>query len=382
MPKLQLALRVARCIAVAFAKAGSAMALGPHLGTLAANGLVEAVPAVAKELWASLRKPKEQGGLTPAELRTAVAELAAADADDAAALAAAAVAAESIPAEQREAVLTYLREVPAAVRRSMRRPEDPSGRTVPAYQSLDKAEDLAALLPARLPRLREGHEVHGLVLRRLLGSGGYGEVWEASPAGVPGAESVAIKFCTDERARRQLLDHEAKVVAQVMSVGRHPGIVRLLRKHLADELPSLEYEFVAGGDLQAYLTERWASGKVRFVAQPTKRPRLTPFAPSARSPSHHTPRSLRATPPPQSSVARTGTSPPHPPPAHIDSNEKLARAPSARASTSAGARTVLIDRCTAERTGSPSRAPTNRSPVHRSAARSRQTGSTRQSARR
>src|SRR5262249_3292641 len=46
------------------------------------------------------------------------------------------------PAEERQALAAYLMQVPATVRRALRRPADPSGTTIPANLPLRKADDL------------------------------------------------------------------------------------------------------------------------------------------------------------------------------------------------------------------------------------------------
>src|SRR5947209_7770359 len=51
------------------------------------------------------------------------------------------------PEAVRQAARTYLNQVPGCVQRSLRRPEDPSGRTIPAGLVLRHAEDLKQLLP-------------------------------------------------------------------------------------------------------------------------------------------------------------------------------------------------------------------------------------------
>src|SRR4051812_9543039 len=49
--------------------------------------------------------------------------------------------ADGLPSAQREQVAAYLHQLPSMVRRSLRRPADPTGRTVPPYLSLQKADD-------------------------------------------------------------------------------------------------------------------------------------------------------------------------------------------------------------------------------------------------
>jgi TPR repeat protein len=67
---------------------------------------------------------------------------------------------------------------------------------------------------------------------------------------------VALKFCLDDRARRQLLEHETAVLDAVLSQGKHPGIVQLRHTYLSADPPCLEYEYVEGGDL-GVLVQEW-----------------------------------------------------------------------------------------------------------------------------
>jgi hypothetical protein len=60
------------------------------------------------------------------------------------------------PPEVQRALVSYLSQVPAAIRRSLRRPSDPSGTTIPATLSLARPQDLVRLLPPRPPRFRAG----------------------------------------------------------------------------------------------------------------------------------------------------------------------------------------------------------------------------------
>jgi len=160
------------------------------------------------------------------------------------------------------AVLSYLHQVPATVQRSLRRAADPSGKTLPPGLDLSKGEDLLPFLPTHLSRFKTGdHPLPGVdwVLDELLGVGGFGEVWKAHNPHLGSLAPVALKFCIDPLARQRLLTHEAKVIAQVMRQGRHPGIVALEQTFLRADPPCLQYEFIEGGDL-AGLIQEWHRG--------------------------------------------------------------------------------------------------------------------------
>lgn len=154
------------------------------------------------------------------------------------------------PVEDRVALELYLSQVPGAVRKSLRRAEDHTGRSVPAGFVLDTPDDLLRTLPPQMPRFRTGQQLPGRpgwTLLEPLGAGGFGEVWKVGHEFIPDVR--AVKFCTDPAAKQRLLTHEGKLVARVMKEGRHPNVVPLVDADLSGETPWLAYEFVGGGDL-------------------------------------------------------------------------------------------------------------------------------------
>jgi serine/threonine protein kinase len=158
-------------------------------------------------------------------------------------------------------VADYLAQAPAMARRSLRRPSDPTGRTVPPGLAPRRAEDLLGILPPRLPHFKAGDRPAGIgdwELVELLGIGGFGEVWKATNPHL--AEPVALKFCSDPEAA-EVLRHEAALLGRVMQQGKHPGIVQLRHTYLSADPPCLEYEYVEGGDLVGLLQEWHHTGR-------------------------------------------------------------------------------------------------------------------------
>jgi serine/threonine protein kinase len=161
------------------------------------------------------------------------------------------------PEAIRQTVVSYLTQVPAMVRRSMKRPDDPTGRTVRPGLVMLKPEDLLEFLPTKPTRFKPGDcPLPGVdwELEELLGVGGFGEVWKARDPMFGGIPPVALKFCTEKDAAKTL-HHEAGVLNQVMLRGKHSGIVQLQHAYLKADPPCLEYEYVAGGDLAGLIKD-------------------------------------------------------------------------------------------------------------------------------
>ena len=189
-----------------------------------------------------------------------------------------AVEAPNLPAETRKKIIEYVSLVPASIRRSLRRPADHTGLTVPAGLALRKPNDLLPFLPATLPRFKAGDQPlphTDLELIELVGQGGFGEVWKARHLDRPNAPLVALKFCLDTAAAKSL-ENERTLLDQIASAGRINGIVQLYYTHLRATPPCLEYEYVEGGDLTSLLAELHEKGKpdpslvARIILQLTK----------------------------------------------------------------------------------------------------------------
>ncbi|MGL4462910.1 MAG: protein kinase domain-containing protein, partial [Planctomycetia bacterium] len=136
---------------------------------------------------------------------------------------------------------------------------------------LASGRELAEYLPHQRPRFQEGDRLPHLpwVVGPLLGAGGMGETYLGRHPYLPNMTSVALKFFCDPKVNRKQLEHEVARAMEAQAAGLGTGFVRLNNAHLDVDPPCLEFEYVAGGTLAAWVEDRKRSGSRLTVKEAT-----------------------------------------------------------------------------------------------------------------
>jgi serine/threonine protein kinase len=156
----------------------------------------------------------------------------------------------------KSALVAYLSFIPMRVRSGALQVDRDSGSTLLTMLPPDE-NSLAKYLPLRALHFQAATLIphHDYRLVRLLGQGGFGEVWSATNSRRPNRPPVAIKFCLESKVVVSL-EREIELLDHLAKDGGCDYIVMLLDNALANDPPFLVFEYAEGGDLSAWLARR------------------------------------------------------------------------------------------------------------------------------
>lgn len=162
----------------------------------------------------------------------------------------------NLPDDQKDILCNYIASIPMAARNTISRPNDGGKPKTLLSQLPDNEESLMRFMPLRAPLFKPGDKVagHDLVLERLLGQGGFGEVWYAKELYRPNHHPMAIKFSSNA-THIASLEREIKIYKNLSFDHPHENLVKLLGTAISAEPPFLMYEFVDGGNIVSWLSK-------------------------------------------------------------------------------------------------------------------------------
>jgi hypothetical protein len=204
--------------------------------------------AFCKAAWDWLRRRK------PPECQQAIDELTRTQVERARVIAETELVRSEFKPDVKAGLVNYLSAIPMTARRAISRPDDEGRPTTLLSQLPRRPSDLRRFIPLRPPRFQPGDQVpgHDYRLDLLLGQGGFAEVWKAHHIYREKQPPVALKFCLDP-ALLVSLRMEIKVLDILSGPERSEDFVHLLDTAYSAEPPFLVYEYVDGGDLEAWL---------------------------------------------------------------------------------------------------------------------------------
>ena len=167
--------------------------------------------------------------------------------------------------ERRAQLINHLRLFVEKIRAAKLENQAHGGQaTIPLSMLPRTVEELLRYLPAPVPPsgMQPGQmalpRAKHLTLVRLLGVGGFGEVWETRNENDPFEPHQALKIFTHPRATEVIEKEEANMdrVMQMMTRDPHPGVVRIRQNYTGSTPPALAYELVRGREM-TWLISQW-----------------------------------------------------------------------------------------------------------------------------
>jgi len=136
-----------------------------------------------------------------------------------------------------------------------------AGETIPSSTSLPDAMKTMPMSPSSLPvnggmnRLRPGDQIERFKLVRLLGSGGFADVFEAVDTNLNSGQRVAIKVLLPEYAQNRNLLRRFFDELRATHMVRDPGIVHIYHCQVhSNGLPTITMEYLDGPTLSHELS--------------------------------------------------------------------------------------------------------------------------------